>query len=269
MTAALYTGDVIHKRLRPVPHALRYRVFALYAGLDELAALDRSLRWFSLGRFNMASFDPRDHGGAGPAARGQRDPHRDLADLERRMTEVADAALGRGVARRISILCYPRVLGYAFNPVTTYFVEDAAGRLRLMIYEVNNTFGERHTYVLPVEANPAGGALAQEARKVFYVSPFNQVEGRYGFRVTRPGETVTLGVSLKTADGPLLKAHFHGRRRPLDDRTIAAAFFRMPLMTLKVIAGIHLEAARLWLKGLRIVRRPKPPASPFSIAGRG
>jgi hypothetical protein len=269
MTAALYTGDVIHKRLRPVPHALRYRVFALYAGLDELAALDRSLRWFSLGRFNIASFNPRDHGGPADPAANTGDPRRDLADLEARMRGIADEALGAGVAARIAILCYPRVLGYAFNPLTTYFVSDGAGLLRLMIYEVNNTFGERHTYVLPVDASGHDGAVAQEARKVFYVSPFNRVEGRYGFRVTRPGETVTLGVSLKTAEGPLLKAHFHGRRQPFDDRALAAAFIHMPLMTLKVIAGIHLEAARLWLKGLRIVRRPKPPAEPFSIAGRG
>jgi DUF1365 family protein len=172
------------------------------------------------------------------------------------------------VAARIAILCYPRILGYAFNPLTTYFVHDRSGRLRLMIYEVNNTFGERHTYVLPVDGTGADGTVAQETRKVFYVSPFNQVEGRYGFRVTPPADTVALGVSLKTAEGPLLKAHFRGDRRPLTDKTLLAATARMPLMTLKVMAGIHIEAARLWLKGLRIVRRPKPPAEPFSIAGR-
>jgi hypothetical protein len=269
MTAALYTGDVVHKRLRPVPHALRYRVFAFCADLDELSGLDRSLRLFSLGRFNLASFHPRDHGGGRPAAGERADPARDLAALRARLSGVAAQALGEDVAARIVILCYPRILGYAFNPLTTYFVSDAADRLRLMIYEVNNTFGERHTYVLPVESTGADGTVAQEARKVFYVSPFNNVEGRYGFRVTEPRETVTLGVSLKTAEGPLLKAHFHGLRQPFDDRTLAAAFARMPLMTLKVIAGIHIEAARLWLKGLRIVRRPKPPAEPFSIAGRG
>jgi hypothetical protein len=268
MTAALYTGDVVHKRLRPVPHALRYKVFALYADLDDLPALDRTLHWFSLGRFNLASFHPRDHGG-GQGTGGPDDPARDLAALRERLASAAGEALGAGVASRIAILCYPRILGYAFNPLTTYFVYDASDRLRLMIYEVNNTFGERHTYVLPVEAAGADGTVAQEARKVFFVSPFNKVEGSYGFRVTPPAATVTLGISLRTADGPLLKAHFHGRRQPLDDRTLAAAFARMPLMTLKVIAGIHIEAARLWLKGLRIVRRPKPPAEPFSIAGRG
>jgi DUF1365 family protein len=254
--------------LKPVAHALRYEVFTLHADLDALPELDQRLRLFSLKRFNLVSFHPADHGGVrrDPAHRRD-DPRAELLALKQRILAAADEALGAGIAERVEILCYPRILGYAFNPLTTYYVYDASGALRLMVYEVNNTFGERHTYVLPVE-HDAPGILAQATRKVFFVSPFNRVEGRYGFRVTQPLDEVTIGVSLKTADGPVLKAHFRGKRQTFDDKNLLAACLRMPLMTLKVMAGIHVEALRLWLKGLKIVRRPRPPAEPFSIQTR-
>ena len=161
------------------------------------------------------------------------------------------------------MLCYPRILGYAFNPLTVYFGLDGNGAVRLVIYEVNNTFGERMTYAL--SAGPArGGVLSQSCRKQLYVSPFNSDKGDYSFHLTAPGEDLTLGVALRDGDGPLLKAYFHGHREPLSDSMLLKAMARTGWMTVKVIAGIHLEAARLWLKGLKLVRRPAPPSNPIS-----
>ncbi len=252
---SLYFGNVMHARLRPFRHRFAYRVFSMLVDLDELPALDRRSRLFGYNRLRLFSFDDADH--------GARDGSSVAGWVRAQLAAAGIAAAGA----RIFALCFPRILGYAFNPLTTYYVYDASGALRLMVYEVNNTFGERHTYVLAVR-DASAGTLAQATRKVFFVSPFNRVEGRYGFRVTQPLDEVTIGVSLKTADGPVLKAHFRGKRQTFDDKNLLAACLRMPLMTLKVMAGIHVEALRLWLKGLKIVRRPRPPAEPFSIQTR-
>jgi DUF1365 family protein len=127
---------------------------------------------------------------------------------------------------------------------------------------VNNTFGERHSYVIPVD-----GALRQHCGKRFYVSPFNRVEGEYDFTFNTPGEDLKLAVALSTGDGPCLSAWFTGTRRSLDDASLLRSFASLPLMPIKVIGGIHWEAAKLWLKGLRLQKRPLPPDPPVSFAG--
>ncbi len=251
MTEGLYSGTVVHTRLRPRAHRLRYSVFALLFDCDRIAALDRQLRLFSYNRFNLFSLHDRDHGDGTP-----------LPDYLRGLA----ARSGRGGdVRRFLMLCYPRILGYAFNPLTVYFGLDAEDRTRLIVYEVNNTFGERKTYVIPVadgEQNP----IFQSCRKELYVSPFNPPVGTYSFRVTPPAETVTVGVALRDASGPVLKTHFHAQRDTLCDRTLLRALGRTGWMTAKVMIGIHYEAARLWFKGLRIVPRPPAPETPVTFA---
>lgn len=248
--SALYLGTVVHKRLRPRKHALSYTVFSCLFDCDQLDALSTRLRLFSYNRFNLFSLRDRDH--------------TDGRSLKSHLRAIADQS-GRGSeVDRFLMLCYPRVLGYAFNPLTVYFGVDADDRVRLVIYEVSNTFGERKIYVLPAEPD-ADGLVNQECNKRFYVSPFNAVEGRYSFHATPlSGRELTVGVALRTDDGPLLKAHFRGERRDLTDRTLMRALARTGWMTVKVIAGIHYEALRLWLKGLRLVRRPPPPETPIT-----
>ena len=150
------------------------------------------------------------------------------------------------------MLCYPRILGFAFNPLTTYFALDAAGQTRLVIYEVHNTFGGRHTYV----SNPIkpGENIYHVTEKRFRVSPFNAVEGQYGLRASEPGDKIAVGVALSTAEGPLLKAHFQGTRKTLNSLNLLGSFVKFPLMSLKVVGGIHWEALKLWLKGLNLQR---------------
>ena len=247
---ALYIGEVVHKRLRPRLHALRYEVFSCLFDCEDLDHLDRRLRVFSYNRFNLLSLHDRDH--------------TDGRSLTRYLREIADKSGSGDDVSRFLMLCYPKVLGYAFNPLTVFFGLDAADQVRIIIYQVNNTFGERKTYVLPAEPDK-NGLVNQECRKRFYVSPFNTVEGRYSFHATQPmGRDLTVGVALKTDDGPLLKTHFRGKRLELTDATLMRALGRTGWMTVKVFAGIHFEALRLWLKGLRIVRRPPPPTTPIT-----
>jgi DUF1365 family protein len=156
----------------------------------------------------------------------------------------------------------PRVLGYAFNPLSVYFCYRRCGRLAAILYEVSNTFHQRHSYMIPVPkgANGDGGrAIRQECPKQFYVSPFLDMDMTYSFRVVPPGRRVGIAISGRDAEGPIIVASLFAERSPLSDPGLALAFVTYPLLTLKVIAGIHWEALRIWLKGIRLRARPQPP----------
>lgn len=249
MHTCLYMGEVVHRRLAPVSHELRYRVYNFFADVDELQHLSNRLRLFSYNRFNLFSIDDRKHGP------GDGTPIRDFA------WSLARAANADGTVKRIFMFCYPRVLGYVFNPLTVYYCVDSSDKLCLMIYEVNNTFGERHCYVIPVDESGA-----QSCEKKFYVSPFNPVAGHYDFKVQPPDEKLKLAITLATEQGPCLKAWFSGSKLPLTDANLLRSFFSLPLMPLKIIGGIHWEAIKLWIKGMRLVKRPPPLEPAISIS---
>lgn len=249
--SALYVGRVGHVRLKPKRHALAYRSFMALIDLDELAELDRRLRWFSLRRFNLFGFRERDHGsGAATPLRAQVAAHLAAAGLS--------APLGR-----VRLLCLPRVLGYVFNPLSLYFCHDAEDALVAILYEVSSTFGERHTYLVPV-AGPAR-PIRQRAEKRLHVSPFMDMGLTYDFRIDPPGEAVRVAVEVRDRDGPVLTASFAGRRAPLTDAALWRAFLGHPLQTLAVTAAIHWEAVRLLAKGLRLRPGPPAPAEPVSL----
>jgi DUF1365 family protein len=237
LRSGVYEGTVYHKRLRPKLHAFRYRVFSLLLDLDELPALHRRLRLFSHNRWNLFSFLDRDHGIDRPPSL--------RAWVEARLAGAGIAIPGG----RITLLCYPRILGYVFNPLSVYFCHRAEGELAAVIYEVSNTFGERHAYVLPDPGDRAG-AVRQDCRKAFYVSPFNDVSGAYQFQVRPPAERVSIHIDQHDSGGKLFHAGFTGLRSGLSDRALLALALRYPLMTLKVIAAIHWEAFRLLIKGV-------------------
>ncbi|MGL5446626.1 MAG: DUF1365 domain-containing protein [Rhabdaerophilum sp.] len=256
--ALFYVGPVMHARMKPKAHRFSYSVFALLVDLDRLGAANGLSRLFSIGSFNLISFDLKPHG----LTKGSPDPRADVA-------RALKAAGMREEPAQILLLCYPRVLGFVFNPLSVYFAYAADGRLIGVHYEVRNTFGERHSYVEPVEAgqlNEAG--LRQEAEKLFYVSPFMNMAMRYHFRLRPPTERdIALRIHETDAEGPILAATFTGQARAITARSCLALALGLPLMTLKVVAGIHWEALRLWLKGVTFVTRPAPPP-PASHGGK-
>lgn len=250
--SCLYLGAVRHQRVRPRRHRLDYRVFSMLIDLDELPMIARELRSFAHNRFGVYSFFDRDHGPG---------ENRALRPWVEEQLGAADINLEGGSIR---LLCYPRILGYVFNPLSVYFCHRRDGALAALLYEVNNTFGERHGYLIPTPRG-AGAEVRQECVKRFYVSPFIAVGGRYRFRVTVPGDTLSLAITQVDAEGPLLHATFQARRALLDDGALARCFARYPLLTLKVAGGIHWEALRLWRKGVPLAQRPPPPPQPVTI----
>lgn len=251
--SALYAGVVSHTRTRPRSHALRYRVFQTLFDLDELDRLDRGLRLFSRNRFNLVSFHDKDHG-----------------DGSGRLRAYVEGVLGSaGIAADggpIRLLCMPRILGYVFNPISIYFCHDRAGLMKAILYEVNNTFGQRHSYLFDVGQDAAAGAVLEHGcDKAFYVSPFMGMEMRYRFRVEGPAERFALTIHGADAEGLLITASFAAERAPFTDAALWRAFLASPLLTLKVVAGIHFEAVKLLLKGVRMTRRPRPPSRAVTI----
>ena len=249
--SGLYIGTVTHSRLRPREHSLRYRIFMLLLDLDEAPALFGRLRWLSRGRFGLMSFDEADHGDrSGAPLRPQ---------IEQRL-----AAAGIEGGGPIRLLCMPRVLGYGFNPISLFFCHRADGRLTAILYEVTNTFGERHTYLIPCDAGE-GGLVRQAASKRMYVSPFMDMGLDYRFTVRPPADAVSIAVAVDDAEGLILSTAFTGSRRPLTDATLLGAWASHPLLTLKVIAGIHWEALKLLLKGIRVRSRPPAPRNAATL----
>lgn len=243
---AIFRGEVVHCRVRPVHHKLRYRVFSLALDVDRLQEAASKLALFSLNSLNLYSLREGDHG------------HRDGSSLSKfAWQQVRRSGFDQQVCR-IMVVFYPRILGYAFNPLTVYYCVDSCENPVLMIYEVRNTFGEDVTYVVPAGGSQ-DGIYTHSIGKSFYVSPFNNVDGRYAFHVTRPGPTMTIGVALKTEGQPLLRTHFRACRTELTDLSLLKMLFAYPMMTAKVMVAIHWEALKLWRKGLKLKSRPKPP----------
>ncbi|QPC88612.1 DUF1365 family protein [Mesorhizobium sp. NBSH29] len=235
--SALYAGTVMHSRSRPKRHKFSYRVFSLLLDLDELPAISASSRLMGHNRPSVLSFHDADHGDG--VEGGLR------AWIERQLRRAGEFEH----AMRIEVLCYPRIFGYVFNPLTVYFCHAPGGGLRAILYEVCNTFGERHTYVIPV-AEGAHGPVRQACAKELYVSPFMPMDCHYQFHIEPPERKVLIRIDESDADGPLLVASFSGERQPLTDRAMLGALIRHPLMTLKVSAGIHWEALKIWKKGV-------------------
>lgn len=254
--SALYEGVVTHHRLRPKKHKLRYRVFSFLLDLDEIDALSNRLRLFSRNRFNLFSFHDCDHGSKGQSGKNTG------ADLRSRIEGVLVEHGHGDCAHKIMLLCYPRLLGFVFNPLSVYFCHRADGVIGAVLYEVSNTFGDRHGYLIPVRdgALDQKGVLRQSCAKGFYVSPFIDMTADYHFRIRMPGEKLAVVIRETDADGLFLNAAFVGDRNALSDRKLFGAFFRYPLMTLKVVAGIHWEALQLWRKGMTFHKRPAPPS---------
>lgn len=247
---AIYFGTVMHHRLRPRPHRFSYPVYFLRVPVDAIGTLSRPLfpPLFSIDRFNVFSFHRKDHGA------------RDGSELGPWIRGLLQQEGLAEVVKSIELQAYPRVLGYVFNPVSFWFCRDETNELRAVLCEVCNTFGENHSYLV---AHADGRPLTKDdsitARKVFHVSPFFPVTGQYRFRFYDEGERTVARIDYVDAEGPMLLTSVTGQRQPLTSRNLLYAFFRYPMFTFGVIARIHYQALKLWLKRVPFFSKPAPP----------
>lgn len=244
MRSRLLTGTLRHQRLHPTRYAFRHEVAYLELDLDELPALDGRLRLLGYNRRAALSVRDADHfEGARPVAEAAR------AELARAGHDPRGWTL--------TLVAYPRVLGYVFNPVSFVLGRDPQGRLAVVLAEVHNTHGERHVYVLEPRVNSAGFRAA--ATKEMYVSPFIDMDARYEIAVHEEGDQLRFAIAESEHGQPLLAADLRLDRRPLTDATLARALLRYPLITLRTTALIHWHALRLWLRGVRFLPHREAP----------
>ena len=254
----IYRGTVFHKRFKPKLHELSYKVFSVLFDLDELDTLDRENRYFSYNKRNLISFWNKDYG------------YGDGRPLRPYVEDLIKKGAFTFNAEHIRLLCYPRVFGYVFNPLSVYYCYDENERLGIIIYEVSNTFKQRHSYVIEVDqgteesqSNPA--YIKQSCQKEFYVSPFMEMDQSYHFDMMAPADAIDIQITQKDRQGIILKAFFKGECCAFDDQHIKKLLLTYPLMTLKVVMAIHWEALKLWKKGIRLVKRPQAESFNFTV----
>lgn len=243
--ARLYFTHVMHRRLFPVEYRFVYKVFSLFVDLNRLNEV--RTRLLSVNRFNLLSFLERDH--------GPRDgtPLRPWLDdlLSQRRIDLEGGA--------VWLLCFPRVLGFGFNPISIWYCYHRDGTLRAVLCEVNNTFGEHHFYLLEAGGRPMPWPVRQTAAKCFHVSPLVGMNASYDFSFFEPAQQLSVLIQEKSDDRLMLVASQSGEARPLDDRHLMLALLRTPLMTLKVVVAIHWQALKIWLRGAPFYPKPQPP----------
>ena len=240
MTSSIYNGTVIHKRFKPKIHFFKYKVFSLLLDLSDLNRLDKDISFFSYNTFNLISFFDKDH--------GERDGSSLFEWVKKNLLE--NNINSENI--KIKLLCYPRIFGYVFNPLSVFFVYDNQENLISILYEVKNTFGEQHTYIFKVENN---NLLQHNCSKKFHVSPFIEMNCNYFFKILKPAEKISVIIDQYQLDDKILFASQDGRRVDFNSKELLKSYIKHPLMTFKIISAIHFEAFKLWAKGIKFVKK--------------
>ncbi len=239
--SCIYAGKVIHKRFKPKIHFFKYRVFSLFLDLSEIKLISKKILFFSYNQFNLISFFDKDH--------GDRDGS-NLKDWVIKNIKNHDIKTNN---IKIKILCYPRILGYVFNPLSIFFIYDKDSSLIAILYEVKNTFGEQHTYIFKIDNQKT--IIENKCKKKFFVSPFMDLDSTYYFKVMYPDDALSVVIDQRDNDGKLLFASQDGKRIDLSSKNLLILYLKHPLMTFKIMSAIHFEALRLWIKGIKIVKK--------------
>ena len=241
MTSSIYNGTVIHKRFKPKTHFFKYSVFSLLIDLSELDVLDKKIKFFSFNKFNLISFFEKDHG------------NRDGTSLIEWVKKNLDKNDIRSNEIKIKLLCYPRILGYVFNPLSVFFIYDQNEKLISILYEVKNTFGEQHTYIFKIDGNAK--FFQHKCSKKFHVSPFIEMDCIYSFKLLKPGEKISVIIDQYQMEEKILYASQDGNRVDFNSQELLKSYLRHPLMTFKIISAIHFEAFKLWTKGIKFIKK--------------
>ena len=240
MISSIYNGTVIHKRFKPKSHFFRYKVFSLFIDLSELNILEKKISFFSYNRFNLISFFDKDHG------------NRDGLSLIEWVKKNLKENRINSEEIKVRLLCYPRILGYVFNPLSVFYVYDKNENLISVLYEVKNTFGEQHTYIFKVEN---GQLLQHNCSKKFHVSPFIEMNCDYFFKILKPSEKISVIINQYQLKEKILYASQDGTRVDFTSLELIKSYLKHPLMTFKIISAIHFEAFKLWVKGIKFVKK--------------
>ena len=241
MTSSIYNGTVIHKRFKPKTHFFKYSVFSLLIDLSELETLDKKIKFFSFNKFNLISFFEKDH--------GSRDGSSLIKWVKKNLYE--NNIQYNNIT--IKLLCYPRIFGYVFNPLSVFFIYDNNEKLISILYEVKNTFGEQHTYIFKVENDSK--LFQHNCAKKFHVSPFIEMNCNYFFRILKPGEKISIIIDQYQINEKILYASQDGNRANFNSKELLKSYLKHPLMTFKIISAIHYEAFKLWTKGVRFIKK--------------
>ena len=236
----IYTGKVIHKRFKPKEHYFKYNVFSLLIDLNELEEINKYIKFFSYNKFNIISFYDKDH--------GDRDGSSIKLWVKKNLRNI-------GIIKediRIKLLCYPRIFGYVFNPLSTYFIYNKHSELISIFYEVKNTFGEQHTYIFKAHDEKT---VQNKCKKKFYVSPFIEMDCEYHFKTLNPREQLSVVINQNDKDGKLLFASQDGISKDFNNKNLILSYLTHPLMTFKIIGAIHYEAFKLWAKRIKLIAK--------------
>tara|TARA_Y100000590_G_scaffold72825_1_gene80034 strand:- start:1426 stop:2196 length:771 start_codon:yes stop_codon:yes gene_type:complete len=239
--SSIYSGYVTHERFKPKRHFFSYKVFSLLIDLQEIKNIEKKIKFFSYNKFNILSFYNIDHG------------NRDGSSLENWVKKILKKSKIKNDIKKIKLLCYPRFFGYVFNPLSVFYCYGKNLKLKAILYEVKNTFNEQHTYVF--RCSNSSNLILHKCNKKFYVSPFIEMKTFYNFRLIKPGKKINVLIKQSDAKGLLLIARQTGKRLNLTSKNLFFEFLNHPLMSAKVILAIHFEAFRLWLKGIKPVKK--------------
>ena len=241
INSSIYNGQVIHKRFKPKVHSFRYDVFSLLIDLSELETLDKQVNFFSYNKFNWISFYDKDH--------GDRDGSSLINWVQKnlRKNNISTENI------KIKILCYPRIFGFVFNPLSVFYVYNSNENLISILYEVKNTFGEQHTYIFRIEKD--ANLIQNNCSKKFHVSPFIEMNCNYFFRLLKPGDKISVIIDQYDAQDKILYASQDGIRTDFNTKYLVKSFLNHPLMTFKIIIAIHYEAFKLWSKGIKFIKK--------------
>ena len=237
----IYNGNVIHKRFKPKEHFFKYKVFSLLIDLSELNLLEKELKLFSYNKFNILSFYDIDHG------------PRDGTSLIKWVKENLTKNNINTEQITIKLLCYPRIWGYVFNPLSVFFIYNKNFDLISILYEVKNTFGEQHTYIFKIKEN--SHLFEHSCKKKFHVSPFIEIDCTYSFKILKPENKLSIVINQNDNQGKLLYASQEGEKKNLNSKNLTISYLSHPIMSFKVIWAIHFEALKLWLKGVKLVKK--------------
>ena len=241
MTSSIYNGTVIHRRFKPKVHFFKYSVFSLLIDLSELQFLEKKIKFFSYNSFNLISFYEKDHG------------CRDGSSLIDWVKKNLNENNIKSENINIKLLCYPRIFGYDFNPLSIFYVYDNHEKLISILYEVKNTFGEQHTYIFKVENDT--NLFQHNCAKKFHVSPFIEMNCNYFFRLLKPGEKISVIIDQYQENEKILYASQNGKRSDFTSLELIKSYLKHPLMTFKIISAIHFEAFKLWIKGIKLIKK--------------